>query len=165
MIDFPISELLDEEASREWLERQQHPKRLRCPKCGSKERRVARKKGPVPAYRCLECDCYHTIFTGTVFEKTRQKPSKLVLLLRGIAKGESTARLARELPMSRKQVHTLRRRIQLNLLNRLPSGKMAGAEFEGDELYQNAGEKKHPTSRPTRSAAKKGKQAARTRHI
>src|SRR5690242_8089421 len=108
MIDFPISELLDEEASRGWLERQLHPAGLKCPECSSKERRVARRRGPVEAYRCLKCDCYYTMFKGTVFEKTRQKPSKLVLLLRGIAKGEPTARLARELPMSRKQVHTLR---------------------------------------------------------
>ena len=165
MIDFPISELLDEEARRNWLERQLHPEGLKCPKCGNSERRVARRKGPVEAYRCLKCDCYHTIFTGTVFEKTRQKPSKLVLLLRGIAKGEPTARLARELPMSRKQVQTLRHRIQLNLYNTVPTGLMKGREFEADELYQNAGEKKHSSSRPRRSTTKKGKQAARARNI
>ena len=44
--------------------------------------------------------------------KTRQRPATLVLLLRGIAKGEPTARLARELGVSRKQLHTLRQRIQ-----------------------------------------------------
>jgi len=36
-----------------------------------------------------------------------------VLLLRGIAKGEPTARLARELGLSRKQLHTLWRRVAL----------------------------------------------------
>jgi hypothetical protein len=39
----------------------------------------------------------------------------LVLLLRRIAKGEPPARLAHELWLSRKQLHTLRRRIQANL--------------------------------------------------
>jgi transposase-like protein len=72
----------------------------------------------------------------------------LVLLLRGIAKGESTARLARELGVSRKQLHTLRQRIQANLNATAPTKAMAGTAFEADELYQNAGEKQHAPSRP-----------------
>jgi transposase len=70
----------------------------------------------------------------------------LVLLLRGIAKGESTARLARELGVSRKQLHTLRRRIQANLNATAPTGVMTATGFEADALYQNAGEKstRHP---------------------
>jgi hypothetical protein len=74
-----------------------------------------------------------------------------VLLLRGVAKGEPTARLARELGLSRKQLHTLRQRIQANLNVTAPTGVMPGTAFEADELYQNAGEKKHTPSRPHRS--------------
>jgi hypothetical protein len=66
-----------------------------------------------------------------------------VLLLRGIAKGEPTARLARELGLSRKQLHTLRQRIQGNLNTTAPTDVMRGTAFEADELYHNAGEKKH----------------------
>jgi hypothetical protein len=65
-----------------------------------------------------------------------------VLLLRGIAKGEPTARLARELGLSRKQLHTLRKRIQANLDMMAPTAMMTGTAFEADELYQNAGEKR-----------------------
>jgi hypothetical protein len=83
---------------------------------------------------------------GTIFAKTRQTPATLVLLLRGMAKGESTARLARELKLSRKQATTLRQRVQQNLFDRQPRGLLSGAVFEADELYQNAGEKKHPAS-------------------
>lgn len=164
MIDFPIDELLSETACEEWLEKQLHPQGLKCPKCGSEERRIARRAGPVLAYRCMKCDCYHTIFTNTVFEKTRQKPSKIVMILRGIAKGETTARLARELAISRKQLATLRQRIQLNLYNTLPTGKMAGSEFEADELFQNAGEKGTPhldPDDPPRRRANKKKGTAR----
>ena len=75
-----------------------------------------------------------------------------MLLLRGIAKGEPTARLARELGVSRKQLHTLRQRIQANLNDTAPTDVMTGTTFEADELYQNAGEKKHASSRPHRSA-------------
>jgi hypothetical protein len=98
------------------------------------------------------CDGYYTLLTNTVFAKTRQRPATLVLLLRGIAKGEPTARLARELGLSRKQLHTLRQRIQTHLNDTAPNEVMVGTAFEVDELYQNAGEKKHAPSRPLGSA-------------
>lgn len=140
-MDFPITELLDDEACVTWLERHLHPQGLRCPRCGSQYRRVARHIGSLPAYRCKNCDRYHTILTGTAFEKTHQRPSTLVLLLRGVARGEPTAQLARELGLSRKQAHTLRQRVQQKLYETLPTDPMEGEAFEVDELYQNAGEK------------------------
>lgn len=147
MIDFPIGELLDEHACTEWLERHLHPHGLRCPRCSASERRVARRGGPFLGFRCSRCDRYYTLLTGTAFEKTRQRPSKLVLLLRGIAKGEPTARLSRELSISRKQAHTLRHRVHANVAaTRLSGVREAEVEFEADELYQNAGEKRHATS-------------------
>ena len=148
MIDFPIDELLDEHASLQWLERYLHPAGLKCPRCGSLERRAARRRGVMTAYRCTACDCYHSILTGTVFEKTRQPPSKLVLFLRGIAKGESTARLARELSIGRARLHQLGKRVQANLAQTLPVGQLAEKVFEADELYQNAGEKSDPHRDP-----------------
>jgi transposase-like protein len=152
MIDFPIDELMDESSCLIWLERHLHAEGFTCPHCGSTKRRLFREQGYFPAYRCRACTGYYTLLTGTVFEKTRQRPATLVLLLRGIAKGEPTARLARELGVSRKQLHTLRQRIQANLNLTAPTGVMAGTAFEADELYQNAGEKKHPPSRPHGSA-------------
>jgi transposase-like protein len=152
MIDFPIGELLDESICLVWLERHLHAEGLKCPGCGCTARRLFREQGHFPAYRCRACNGYYTLLTGTVFEKTRQRPATLVLLLRGIAKGEPTARLARELGVSRKQLHTLRQRIQANLNATAPTGVMTGSAFEADELYQNAGEKKHPPSRPHGSA-------------
>jgi transposase-like protein len=121
---------------------------VHLPRCGRTERRLFRAQGDFPAYRCRVCDGYDTLLTGTVFEKTRPRPATLVLLLRGIAKGEPTARLAREVGVSRKQLHTLRQRIQANLNTTAPTRVMTGLAFEADELYQNAGEKKHPASRP-----------------
>lgn len=150
MIDFPISELLDASICMIWLERQLHPQGFSCPHCGSTDRRLFRQQKHFPAYRCRDCDGYYTLLSGTVFEKTRQSATTLVLLLRGIAKGESTALLARELKLSRKQLHTLRQRIQANLDQSAPSGMMQGSTFEADELYQNAGEKKHASSRSYR---------------
>jgi transposase-like protein len=152
MIDFPIDELLDDSVCTFWLEQHLYPDGLTCPHCGHGERRLFRVQSHFPAYRCRACDGYYTLLTGTIFAKTRQRQATLVLLLRGVAKGESTARLARELGLSRKQLHTLRQRIQANLNETAPTAVMMGTAFEADELYQNAGEKKHPASRPHRSA-------------
>jgi hypothetical protein len=96
MIDFAISELLDESGGVRWLERYLHPQGLACPHCGGHERWLFREEGYFPAYRCKACQGYYTLLSGTVFQKTRQPPSKLVLLIRGIAQGESSARLSRE---------------------------------------------------------------------
>jgi hypothetical protein len=50
------------------------------------------------------------------------------------------------LKLSRKQLHTLRQRIQANVNETAPTVAMLGTAFEADELYQNAGEKKHAPS-------------------
>src|ERR687895_2815674 len=124
MIDLPIAELLDDSICTLWLERHLHPAGLTCPGCGSTERRLFRPQRHFPAYRCRGCDGYYTLLTCTAFEKTRQRPATLVLLLRGIAKGEPTARLARELGMSRKQLHTLRQRVQTTVNSTAPATVM-----------------------------------------
>jgi hypothetical protein len=69
---------------------------------------------------------------------------------------EPTARLARELGLSRKQLHTLRQRIQTRLNATAPTEVMVGTAFEADELYHNAGEKKHAPLRPSRPATPTG---------
>jgi hypothetical protein len=152
MIDFPIGALLDDSLCLLWLERHLHPAGLTCPHCGSLSRRIFRAQGPFPAYRGRACEGYDTLLTGTVFANTRQRPATLVLLLRGMAKGEPTARLARELGLSRQQLHTLRQRVQSHLHETAPTGVMTGPAFEADERYQNAGGKQRAPSRSRRPA-------------
>jgi hypothetical protein len=119
MIDFPITELLDDATCVAWLEQHLHPTGLVCQRT-------------------------YTILTGSVFAKARQSPATIVLLLRRIAKGESTARLSRELDLDRKRLGDLRQQLQLNLYDTLPGELMTGTTFEADELYQNAGGKSMP---------------------
>jgi transposase-like protein len=147
MIDFPIAERLDDRICLIWLERHLHPEGFACPHCQRPERRLFRQQGDFPAYRCHACDGYSTLLTHTVFEKTRQRPATLVLLRRGMAQGEPTARLARELGLSRKPLHTWRQRVQTHLNRTAPAEVMTGTTFEADERYQNAGAKKHAPSR------------------
>ena len=75
-----------------------------------------------------------------------------------MAKGEPTARLARELGLSRKQLHTLRRRVQANLNETAPTGVMTGTVFEANELYQNAGKKSLPHRDPADPPRRRGNQ-------
>jgi transposase-like protein len=145
MIDFPITDLLDDAECLAWLERHLHPQGFVCPQCGSSDRRLFRRQH-FPAYRCRACDGYYTLVTGTVFEKTRQRPSTVVLLLRGVTKGEPTARLSRELNLDRKRLGAIRQQLQNNLYETLPADVLEGTEFEADELYQNAGEKRSKAS-------------------
>jgi transposase-like protein len=148
MIDFPITDLLDDTECVGWIEQHLHPTGLVCPRCQGSERRLFRRHAFFPTYRCRTCQRTYTVLTGTVFEKTRQRPATIVLLLRGIAKGETTARLSRELAIGRKRVGRLRQQIQTNLYDTLPGELMEGSAFEADELYQNAGEKKYASARP-----------------
>jgi len=85
-----------------------------------------------------------------VFAKTRQTPAKLVLILPGVAKGESAARLAREWGLCRHQMHTLRQRVQGNLYETLPPTPLPDTVVEADELYLNAGKKGGQACRPPR---------------
>jgi hypothetical protein len=96
MIDFPITDFLDDDSCTLGLERHLHPEGLKCPHYRSHDRRLFRAQSHFRAYRCRSCDGYYTLLTGTVFAKSRQPPATLVLLLRWIAKGEPTARPARE---------------------------------------------------------------------
>jgi transposase-like protein len=156
MIDVPIDDLLDNEACTAWLEKHLHPEGLRCPHCQCPDRRVSRRASHFLGYRCKACDRYFTLLSGTAFARSRQTPAKLVLILRGIAKGEPTARLARELTLSRKRMHNLGKKVQTNLADTLERGVLEDEVlFEADEVYINAGEKRR-TPRLRRSAPTTG---------
>ena len=112
MIDFSIGALMDEAARLQWMERHLYPASLCCPRCGSWSYRLFRPTHAFPGYRCHDCDGAFTILTGTAVEKNRQKPSTVVLFLRGVAQGETTTRLSRELSLSYKHALMLRHRVQ-----------------------------------------------------
>jgi hypothetical protein len=163
MRDFLSIPLLDDSICKLWLERHLHPERVKCPRCASPARRLFRDHGHCPASRCRRCDGYDTLLTGTVCENTRQRLATLVLL-RGMATGEPTARLAREPGLSRQPRHTLRQRIHGHLNATAPTVAMAGTVFEADALYPKAGEKQHAPSRSRRPATPARQYAPRARH-
>lgn len=153
---FPIADLLDERQSIKWVEKHFHPKRLRCPGCGATTRYArefrTHKRGFVD-YRCQRCQRTYNLYTGTIFAGSNLEPRRVVLLLRGVCKGEPATVLAEELELSRQCVHRWRKRIQQNAYALLSDAPLRDAETETDEMFQNAGEKRRQTRRSVRSAA------------
>jgi transposase-like protein len=137
---FPVTDLLDNEQSEQWLREHFHPEGMRCPKCGSGEarRRFFRQTqtSRLTVYRCLECGGIHNLYSGTIFEKKHLRPSQVVLLLRGVARGESSMRLAQELGVSRTTVHFLRKELQENAERLQPNAPLVDEHTETDECFQ-----------------------------
>ena len=145
-MEFPIIELLDYENSTEWILRHFHPKGLKCPKCqqaAEQSRKFRRTRtSQLDVYRCKHCDTIYNLYTGTVFQGSQWTPMQVVLLLRGICKGESSKTLAAELELNYKTVLTMRHRVQANAELEQPNTTLPDRHSETDEMFQNAGEKR-----------------------
>jgi transposase-like protein len=166
-MDFPIADLMDEDACYAKLVGWLHPEGLACPQCRKRDRLGVhrRHRAPVLDYQCGQCGRVFNAFTGTVFQRTYRRPSQLLLLLRGIAQGVSTAQLARELGCHRGTLLGLRQRLQESAAKKLDRTPLSDSVVEADEMYQNAGEKRPGTRRSGRSAAAPGQRRQRPRHL
>lgn len=172
-MDFPVADLMDEGACYDRLVSILHPRGLCCPGCGAADGLGVhrRHRAPVLDYQCRGCGRVFNAYTGTPLAGTSRPPGHLLLLLRGVAKGESTAGLARELGCSRPHLLRLRHRLQAHAAGWLawfdagPAAPLPDAAVEADEMYQNAGEKRGKTPRPGRPAAAAGEQAEGARDV
>lgn len=150
-MDFPINDLMSEKASTEWILRSFHPDGLRCPHCDAawaeafEFRRT--RKSQLTVYRCKRCHGIYNLYSGTIFEARQLPPSEVVLLVRGVLKGESAATLARELGHSKVTITQLRRLIQTNAAHLQTETPLSDNVVEADELFQNVGEKRRRTLR------------------
>jgi transposase-like protein len=165
-MDFPLTGLMDEGACYERLVEALHPDGLPCPRCGGDRLGVHRRhRDPVIDYRCRDCRRVFNLFTGTALQGTSRRPSELIQILRGIAQGAPTARLARELGCDRMKLLELRHKLQAHAVAGLDPAALPDPVVEADECYVNAGEKSHPASRPGGPAAAPGQQAPRARDV
>lgn len=168
-MEFPITELLDYENSVEWLLKYFHPKGLKCPKCqkaiGWSRRFRRTQTSELTVYRCKDCGAIYNLYTGTVFQGSQWTPMQVVLLMRGICKGETTRELAAELRLNYKTVLTMRHRVQANAEREQPNSALPDRHSETDEMFQNAGEKRRTSPRSRRSAQKTSQQTARSRNL
>lgn len=168
-MDFPIVSLLDDEVSEMWLWKHLHPEGVRCPHCTASvaHARVFRRtrRSHVPVYRCGPCQGIYTVYSRTLFAAKQLRPAQVVLLLRGICKGEPTATLARELGVSRMTVHALRQQLQAQAQQLQPTTPVQDRHTETDEMFQNAGEKRRKARQSRRPATAAGQQTPRTWHV
>ena len=118
-MDFPILDLMDEAACCRKLSALLHPDGLACPRCAACDGlniHRHRPESPVVDYRCKACRRVFNLFTGTPWQGTHRSPAQILLILRGVADGVPTAKLARELNASRRHLLELRHKIQARAL-------------------------------------------------
>jgi transposase len=150
-MDFPLVDLLDEQACYDYLLAVLHPAGLACPRCQHQDGLGIhrRHRAPVLDYQCSHCGCVFNAWTGTLLANTHRSPAEILLILRGILQGVSTARLARELPCDRKHLLELRRKLQgLVEHSQEQDPALEDEVTEADEMFQNAGEKGVPHTDP-----------------
>ncbi len=169
IMDFPIVDLLDDEISMAWLQKHFHLKGLKCPHCGAgvdqaREFRIT-QRSRLTLYRCNLCAGIYNLYSGTVFSGRHLRPAQIVLLLRGVCKGEPTATIAREIGLCRQTVHDLRKALQGNAVEMQPDGPLEDEHTETDEMFQNAGEKRRASFRPTGPTTASSQQTARSWHL
>ena len=116
-------------------------------------------------YRCRRCEAIYNLYSGTIFEGRQLTPAQVVLLLRGICKGEPSATLAKELGVVRSTVHLIRKIVQSNAEFVQPQEPLADTRTETDEMFQNAGEKGRPTLRVVGPTSPPGQQTERPWHL
>jgi transposase-like protein len=144
MIRYPLTDLLDEQECYAYLVRVLHPSGLRCPAQHPVQPAQAphdRRRAPVVDYRCQACGAVFNVFTNTEWSGTHYDCITIVLLLRGFAQGIPTLQLAEELELDYGTLLERRHRLQGLALDRKPSTPLSDPETEGDEMFQNAGEK------------------------
>jgi transposase-like protein len=144
-MDFPILDLIDQQACYDTLLDLLHPDGLTCPGCGGGRDRynIHRRRGgsPVVDYRCKGCRRVFNLFTATAWQGTHRTPAVILLILRGFAQGTPTAELARELRASRPHLLDLRHEVQARAAAASDRSPLPDDVVEADEMYQIAGEK------------------------
>ncbi len=165
MINFPITDLLDEVECCRWLLKILHPDGMHCSNghgLPSEQAPHDRSRTPIVDYLCRECGCVFNVFTGTVWQGTHHDCKTIVLLMRGFAQGVSTKLLAEELELDRGALLERRDKVQKLAYEHRDTSPLEDEDTEdteADEMFQNAGEKgeRHddPDDPPRRRANKR----------
>lgn len=145
-MDFPIKELMDRAACVIWIEEYFYPTGQKCPQCQAEFEEASwfrkTKVSDLDVYRCRVCHGIYNLYSKTVFEGRSFTPEQTVLFIQGVCQGKPTAKLARELGLSRTTATAVRRDLQAHAEQAQPQTPLPDLEVETDEMFQNAGEKK-----------------------
>mgnify|MGYP003502401494 CR=1 FL=1 len=145
-MDFTITELMDREACVHWLAKYFHPNGLKCPHCQADVEQAIwfrkTQRSDLDVYRCKNCRGIYNLYSGTIFEGRYFTPERTILFIREVLQGKSTAKLARELKISRTTALEVRHLLQANAERQQTAEPLSDLEVETDEMFQNAGEKR-----------------------
>ncbi|MCP4540523.1 MAG: hypothetical protein GY832_25585 [Chloroflexi bacterium] len=163
MIQFPITDLVDEQECHDYLLRTLHPNGLECPTCGRplppSQAPHDRSRDPIFDYRRRTCGAVFNLFTKTIWSGTHYNCKIVVLVMRGFAQGIPTLHLAQELNLDYETLLDRRHQVYGLAFENLPTDPLPDDETEGDEMFQNAGEKgtphRDPNDPPRRRANKR----------
>jgi transposase-like protein len=140
-MDFPILEITDDARAEQWLRKYFHPNGLQCPGCGATVQGALlcgqTRRSHVTQHRCRHCRKMYTVYAGTMFANKHLRPTQVILLLRGICKGEPTASLARELQLAYDTVPPVREQIQAHAIHLQPNTPLLDVVTETDEMFQS----------------------------
>src|SRR5512145_343007 len=163
MMAFPITELLDEQASYEFLLSVLHPHGLQCPaghKVGTGQAPHMSDRAPVVDYRCRGCGKVFNLFTNTLWKGTHYSCRQIVLLVRGFAQGVPTLHLARELKLDYETVLTRRHSWQEQALKKSPDAADRSGDGGGRDVSK-CGRKRHAPTRRRATCAVSCQQSPR----
>jgi hypothetical protein len=143
-MDFPQTDLWDEQACDDLLVSLLHPDGLVCPRCHRHDGLEVHRRDRVPLLVSRWSPCFRIFdaFTDTILHGTKRRPGEGVLIWRGFAPGVPTAQRTRERECDRSEL--------LKWRHRFPDLACHGADqmarpdpvVEADELSPNAGEKR-----------------------
>jgi len=160
MMRFPLTDLLDEQECYNYLLHTLHPDGLKCPSCGTPlppdQTPHDRSRDPIFDYRCRVCGAVFNLFTGTIWSGTYYDCKTIVLVMRGFVQGIPTLQLAQELGLDYGTLLKRRHQVQRLALENKPTDPLPDAETEGDEMFQNAGEKGTPHRDPNDPPRRRG---------
>lgn len=131
----------NEEAAREYFERNRWNGEVVCPHCGSLDVAAVKSMNPMP-YRCRDCRQHFSVRTGTVLAESRLPLHKWLMaiyMMTTARKGIPSTQMARELGITQKSAWFLAQRIRETWLAN--SGDDMGGIVQVDETYVGGTEK------------------------
>lgn len=131
----------DEEAARQYFERNRWAGEVACPHCGSLSTAEVKNHKPMP-YRCRDCRQHFSVRTGTVLAESRLPLHKWLMaiyMMTTARKGIPSTQMARELGITQKSAWFLAQRIRETWLAN--SGDDMGGTVQVDETYVGGTEK------------------------
>lgn len=131
----------NEEAARQYFERNRWNGGVSCPHCGSLSVAEVKNHKPMP-YRCRDCRQHFSVRTGTVLAESRLPLHKWLMaiyMMTTARKGIPSTQMARELGITQKSAWFLAQRIRETWLAGADNDK--GDHVQVDETYVGGREK------------------------